>query len=91
MAGFDRVCYRDGWHWSVVPDADGNDTPGVRLFLDDDGEYRVAAEEDASWHERKHERFATVEMADGGAGLRVSAEEMAEIQLLLAERRAGAS
>jgi len=52
------VCYRDGWHWSVV---DGE--PGVRLVLDEaEGTFRVATDTDKSWHERHHGVTVTVEM-----------------------------
>jgi hypothetical protein len=55
------VCYADGWHLSV--DEDGN--PGDRLFLDDDGTYRLAEDGDESWHDRKHGQFVQVELEDG--------------------------
>lgn len=84
----DRVCYQDGWHWSVVADENGNDVPGEKLFLDDDGSYRPAVDGDVSWHDRKHQRFVTVEMEDGAQpGLSVSPDELVAIQALLAERR----
>lgn len=58
-----RVCYRDGWHWTVETDDDGNDVPGKKLVLEDDGSFRPATKADTeSWHNRKHERFATVEL-----------------------------
>lgn len=83
------VCYLDGWHWSVVDDGAGGEQPGERLVLEDDGTYRAAADEDVSWHERKHQRFATVEMEDGGPGVRVSEQELAAVQELLARLREG--
>lgn len=52
------VCYQDGWHMSV----DEDDAPDRKLYLDDDGTYRFAVDGDLSWHERKHKRFATVQM-----------------------------
>lgn len=55
------VCYADGWHMSV--DEDGN--PADRLFLGDDGTYRLAEEGDESWHDRKHGQFVQVELEDG--------------------------
>ncbi len=81
------VCYQDGWHYTVVADADGNETPDARLFLDDDGSYRLATDADQSWHERKHGQFVTVQMEDGSAAVTVTADEMAAIQELLAEKR----
>jgi len=77
------VCYQDGWHYSV----DENDQPDQRLVLEDDGSYRLANEDDASWHDRKHGQFAHIELEDGGAGLTVTADELDAIQQLLAERR----
>lgn len=81
------VCYLDGWHWSVVEAADGSTEPGERLFLDDDGTYRLAAADDLSWHERKHQGFASVVMEDGAQQTRVTAEEFAAVQQMLEERR----
>jgi hypothetical protein len=86
------VCYQDGWHWTVVAGPDGMDVPGERLHLEDDADsgasrYRLATDDDVrSWHERKHVRFATVEMEDGST-TRVTAEENAVIQKVLAEMR----
>lgn len=84
----DRVCYQDGWHYSVVLDADGNEVPGEKLVLLDSGKYRPATDADTeSWHDRKHEKYATVVMEDTAVGLRVNAEEMEAIKAMLAERR----
>ena len=78
------VCYQDGWHMSIV---DGN--PGVRLYLNDYGSYREAADGDLSWHDRHHQRFASFVVSDGEPALQVSADELAEIRKLLDERRGG--
>ena len=79
------VCYQDGWHWSVV---DGD--PGERLFLADDGTYHVAADTDLSWHDRKHQRFASFVVGGGDTPvLQVTPDELAEIKKLLDERRGG--
>lgn len=43
------VCFQDGWHCAV----DENGDPGERLFLDDDGTYRLAEDGDKSWNDRK--------------------------------------
>ena len=81
------VCYMGGWHWTVVQGERGEE-PGERLVLDDDGSYHLADETDTeSWHDRKHQRFATFEMEDGAASTRVTAEEYEAIQQLLRERR----
>lgn len=84
------VCYSDGWHWTVVAGPDGGDVPGERLHLEDNADgsrYRFATDSDTrSWHDRKHSQFATVEMEDG-ATTRVTAEENAVIQKVLAEMR----
>jgi hypothetical protein len=74
------VCYQDGWHYTVTDDGE----PGVRLFLDDDG-YRAAAANDESWHDRKHQTFATVEMEDGAAALRVTPDQLARIKQILGQ------
>lgn len=81
------VCFADGWHWSVVPAADGGEQPDAKLVLDDQGVYRFAADNDSSWHDRKHKRFARVEMEGGQTGVDVSPDEFAAIQELLRERR----
>jgi hypothetical protein len=77
------VCYQDGWHYSV----DENDQPDKRLYLNEDGSYRHANEDDASWHDRQHGQYVHVALEDGGAGLTVTADELAAIEQLLAERR----
>ena len=77
------VVYKDGWHYSV----DENDQPDQRLVLEDDGSYRLATEDDTSWHDRKHGQFASIALEDGGAGITVTADELDAIQQLLAERR----
>lgn len=83
------VCYLDGWHYAVVPDEAGHDQPGDRLALGDDGVYRVAAAADTeSWHDRKHRGFVLMTPEGGAVGVAVTADEMAEIQKLLDERRA---
>lgn len=80
------VCYMGGWHWTLEKDAAGFDTPGERLVLDDDGSYRVAGDADTeSWHDRKHQRFATVEMEDGST-LRITPDELED---LMRKRRGG--
>lgn len=85
---FDRVCFQDGWHYSVKDDGAGGETPDERLVLDDDGTYRAATDADTeSWHDRKHQRFATVEMEDGAASTRVTPDEYEAIQQLLRDRR----
>jgi len=81
------VCYQDGWHMSVVKDAAGHDVPGERLFLEDDGSYRLAVDGDLSWHDRHHQRFVNVVMEDGSQSEQVSAEEFAAIQDLLKQKR----
>jgi len=83
------VCYLEGWHYSVVP-ADVGEEPGQRLVLNEDGSYTVAGPDDQSWHDRKHQRFASIVPEDGSPGLRVTSEELAEIQKLLDQRRKGA-
>lgn len=90
------VCYLDGWHYTVVADPSGSETPegrpheipGDRLYLDDDGAYRYATDDDtASWHDRKHVGYARIAMEGGQAGLDVSPEEFEAIQEMLRERR----
>lgn len=76
------VAYQDGWHIAV----DESDVPGDRLFLDDDGSYRLAAEGDESWHERKHQSFATLQMEDGGT-IRITASEADAVKNLLSGLR----
>ena len=81
------VCYQDGWHYSVIQDANGYDIPDAKLFLDDDGTYRLATDDDESWHDRKHGQFATIELEDGDQpGLTVSTDDMAAIKEFLAAR-----
>jgi hypothetical protein len=77
------VCYQDGWHYSV----DENDQPDKRLYLSEDGSYRYANGDDASWHDRQHGQYAHIALEDGGAGLTVTADELDAITQLLAERR----
>lgn len=86
---FDRVCYLDGWHWSVKDDGNGGEEPDIKLFLEHDGTYRAATDGDQSWHDRAHGRFATIEMEDATPGLTVTADDMADIKAFLAERKAG--
>lgn len=81
------VCYLDGWHHTVAKDELGNDVPGVRLVLDDDGVYVLAEDGDESWHERKHRQFTLVVPEDGGTSVAVTADEMREIQAVLEARR----
>lgn len=83
------VCYQDGWHYTVVQDAAGHDQPGDRLFLDDDGSYRLAVDGDASWHDRKHRGYAMLIPEDGGKGVAVSSDELKAVEELLRERRGG--
>ena len=77
------VAYQDGWHVAVSDDG----VPGERLYLENDGTYRLAADGDSSWHDRKHRGFVLISPEDGGKQVAVSAEEMAEIQKLLDEKR----
>lgn len=77
------VAYQDGWH--VTVDADGN--PGDRLFLDDDGTYRLAQNGDESWHDRKHGQFVQVEFEDGQPAATVTQEDWQAIQEFLAGRK----
>jgi len=85
-----KVCFVDGWHHEVVQDADGNDVPGARLVLEDDGSFRPATDDDTnSWNERKHQRFADVVMEDGSGGMRVTPEEMIVIQETIRKIREG--
>ena len=87
------VCYRDGWHWTVVENAAGYHDPGERLVCEDtpDGSefrYRLATAADTrSWHDRKHGQFVQVVMEDGAAGITVTAEEAAAIREFLDQRR----
>lgn len=83
------VCFQDGWHYSVVPDASGNDTPGVQLFLEDDDTYRTVEAGDESWQARKQVAFTLVVPEDGAPGVAVTAEEMTAIQALLDQSRGG--
>ncbi len=76
------VYYADGWHQT-------DEDPPRRLFLEDDGTYRIAEDGDESWHDRKHERFATFEFEDGAAATRVSERELGAINELLARMRVG--
>lgn len=88
MADYEKVCYVDGWHYSVVEGADGNDVPGERLVLEDDGTYRLAADDDTnSWHDRKHQQYVNVVMEDSSDGVRVTPSELAAINELLAQLR----
>lgn len=73
------VCYADGWHMTV----DDEDNPGDRLFLEDDGTYRLAADGDESWHDRNHGQFVSVEFEDGQGAQTVS---RAEWEAFLAQR-----
>lgn len=92
------VCYADGWHWTAIPHPDGigngddghvYQVPDEKIVCEDtpDGEhfrYRLATEDDErSWHDRKHGKFCTVELADGGT-ITLSPGELEEI---LAKRR----
>ena len=81
------VCFMDGWHYTTTTDADGNETPADRLFCNDDGTYRLAADSDPSWFDRKHTAFAVVMPDDGGSGIPVSKEEAGKVQELLASLR----
>lgn len=58
MADTNEVCYRDGWHWTVGDDGE----PDQKLYLDDDGTYRPATDQDESWHDRVHQQFVTAEL-----------------------------
>lgn len=85
---YDRVCYLDGWHYSVKDDGNGGEEPDVKLVLEDDGTFRAATAADTeSWHDRKHASFARIEMEDGTPGLTVTADDMQAIQEFLAERK----
>lgn len=87
------VCYQDGWHYTVMTGPDGYDAPGEKLHLEDtaDGSefrYRLATEDDASWHDRKHGQYTHIEFEDGSAtGVSVTANELSAIQAFLDERR----
>lgn len=83
------VCFQDGWHYSVVPDGNGGDVPDARLFLEDDGTYRLAEDSDASWQDRKHAAYQILVPEDGTPAVAVTSEEMAAIQELLNQRRGG--
>jgi hypothetical protein len=79
-----------GWHYTVVPDPSGEgEMPGEKLFLADDGTYRLAADGDESWHDRKHQTFATFQLEDSAEAERVNPEEFAAIKELLARMRGG--
>lgn len=63
------VCYQDGWHYTVVKDSaksaefpDGHDVPGEKLYMEDDGTFRLAAGGDLSHHERHHQKFLPMEL-----------------------------
>ena len=81
------ICYQDGWHYSTRIDESDQEVPDKRLYANEDGSYRYATEDDASWHDRKHGQFAHIALEDGGAGLTVTADELDAITQLLAERR----
>jgi hypothetical protein len=83
------VRYQDGWHWALETDPDGgNPRLGAKLFLEDDGTYRAAIDGDASWHDRKHGQFMTIEMEDKSQpGMTVSKDDFDAIQAFLAERK----
>lgn len=78
------VAYQDGWHYAATEDGLGD-----RLALEDDGTYRVATATDESWHDRKHQQFVLVDVGEMQKSVPVSADEMAEIQKMLDERRGG--
>ena len=67
-------------------DAAGLDLPGERGVRDDDGQlpYRRDADTE-SWHDRKHQRFATMVMEDG-VTVRMSSDELED---LLRKRKGG--
>jgi hypothetical protein len=71
-----------------------HEAPGERLVLEDtaDGSefrYRLATDEDVrSWHDRKHNQFATINFEGGEPGMTVTLDELEEIKAFLAERRA---
>lgn len=82
------VCYQDGWHYAVVTDpATGYDVVGERLYLDDNGTYRVAVDGDESWSDRKHERYALLVPADGSPMVSVTPDEMTAVQKVLDDIR----
>lgn len=68
--------------------------PGVRLYAEvsDDGEsltYRVAGDDDESWHDRFHGRFATISLEGGQPGLTVTADEFESVKRFLESEREG--
>lgn len=81
------VCYQDGWHYTVVTDDDGNDTPGERLVTDGDGSYRLATDDDTPHNDRHATGFVNIELEDAAPGARVTPDEFEAIQQLLRERR----
>lgn len=82
------VAYLDGWHWSVVTDAAGVESLADKLYLEDDGTFRLAVDGDASWQDRKFVRYAMIVPEDGQPGISVSADELAFVTEQLAQRRA---
>jgi len=53
----------EGWHWSVVTDEEtGYESPGVRLFSNEDGSYRVATDDDVSYFDRNHQSFVGIDV-----------------------------
>ncbi len=83
------VYYRDGWHWTTDIGPDGETVEQQKLYLEDDGTYRIAEDGDESWHDRKHQRFATFELEDASASTRVSEQELDAINELLGRMRGG--
>lgn len=83
------VCYVDGWHHAVVQNDAGEDVPGDRLYLEDDGTFRVAVDGDESWHERKHTAYAVIVPEGGGVGTSLSSEEFGAFQKWIADLRGG--
>jgi hypothetical protein len=61
--------------------------PDQKLYLDDGGTYYLAEDGDLSWHDRKHQRFASFNLEDGSDGIRVTEEELGPMKTFLDELR----
>lgn len=57
--------------------------PDQKLYLDDDGVYSIAEDGDESWHDRKHQRFASFDLEDGSDGIRVTEDELGPMKEFL--------
>jgi hypothetical protein len=71
------------------------EVPGEKLHLEDteggeESRFRAAtSKDDRSWHDRKHQDFATFQLEDQSDGIRVNPEELDFLQRALAEFRQG--